>query len=478
MSKRALLILGVIVLCSVTPGFFMLTRGHPWWDDFAGYLLQTRSILAWNMGAFIRANTFTVETSSYPPGPVAYPWGFPLLLAPVYALFGLNALALKLVNLVFYALFLVWLALLARTRLNETDALLLAGFFGFSPSMLAANDLIQSDVAFLAFSTASLVLIDSLPRKKTAGGFAAGAAIFMAFFVRTNGVLLLAPLLLTVIIATWPDWKSALKMAMAPLLTFAVLASLQALLFPGGQASYLSHFTMFTPARLLDNILYYFWLPALVFDQLPGKEALYLLMLAFALVSLALRLRRDATMHTYGLLTVLLFIAWPERQGLRFIYPVLPFFFVAALDGMRLVAGSLKTWQSAGQRLVSGLWVGLLLVCLGISAVSAWQITSGGREINGPFDAYSYQMYQFVREKTPADSIMIFMRPRALSLFTGRQAFMTDNCADLGKGNYAVISLKSENGQVPPDQVTACNPAVTLEDVFRNRRFVVYKIKP
>ena len=113
MNKRTLLFLGTIVLLSGGLGFFSLTRGHPWWDDFASYLMQAKSILTWTMGDFIQHNSFTVLNSSYPPGPVAYPWGFPLILAPVYAVFGPNPLALKMVSLFFYAFFLISTALLA-----------------------------------------------------------------------------------------------------------------------------------------------------------------------------------------------------------------------------------------------------------------------------------------------------------------------------------------------------------------------------
>ncbi len=478
MNKRALFFLGLILLVSGLLGFFTLTRGHPWWDDFAGYLMQAKSILTWTMNDFILDNTFTVQASSYPPGPVAYPWGFPLLLAPVYAVFGLNPLALKLVNLVFYAGFLLSMAFLARTRLAEVDALLLTGVLAFAPALLAANDLILSDIPFLAFSTLSLVLIDRLPRQGWLAGVVVGATIFMAFFLRTNGILLLAPLLTCLMISSWPNWQLVLKKACLPVLTFAILVALQVTLFPGGQSSYFSHFSMFSPQRLLDNVLYYLWLPALIFDQIPGGMLLYRFILVFALFSLSQRLRRDAAMHTYGLLTVLLFIVWPERQGLRFIYPVLPFLFIAAFDGMRLAVERLKAnWQVRAQGVVGGFWGLLVIVSLGISAFSAYQITAGGREINGPFDLYSKQVYAFIREETPADSIIIFMRPRALRLFTDRDAFMTERCADLVKGTYVIIHQKMEgNGQIPPEQVTSCNPALRLDEVFRNKRFVIYKI--
>jgi hypothetical protein len=480
MHKRALFLLGLIVLVSGGLGFFTLTRGHLWWDDFAGYLLQAKSILSWTMADFISHNTFTIQNSSYPPGPVAYPWGFPLLLAPVYSLFGLNPLALKLVGLVCYAGFVVCAAFLARTRLDELDALLLTGLLAFAPALISANDLILSDIPFLAFSTLSLILIERLPHKKSwPAGVAAGAAIFMAFFLRANGVLLLAPLLVCLLLAAWPDWKSALRRSVAPMLTFAGLFGLQAALFPGGQGSYLSHFSMFSLARLLDNLLYYLWLPASTFDQLPGGGALYLLLAGFALISLATHWRRDAALHVYSLLTVALFIIWPERQGLRFIYPVLPVLFIAGFDGLRLVIARLKqSWQARALGLARLFWGAVMLVCLGLSARTAYQITAAGREISGPFDTYSKQMYAFIREKTPADSVIIFMRPRALRLFTERDSFMTQRCEDLPRGDFVVLHLKMDgNGQIPPEQIGACSPALKLETAYQNKRFIVYQIK-
>jgi 4-amino-4-deoxy-L-arabinose transferase-like glycosyltransferase len=482
MNKRNLFSLALIALISSALSFFMLTRGHLWWDDFASYVMQAKSILTWSMGDFVGHNTFTVDNSSYPPGPVAYPWGFPLLLAPVYAIFGLNPLALKLVGIFFYAIFLVVFYFLARTRLTDSESVLLTGVFAVLPAMLTANDLIQSDIPFLAFSTLSLVLIDGFSRSTKSPdfvrGITVGVAMFMAFFMRTTGILLLAPLGLSLLIESWPCRQAALKKAAVPALTFGILLVLQIALFPGGQESYFSHFSMFTPQRLFGNTLFYLWLPSWTFDQIPGGVAIYPILAVSILFSLFTHLRRDTAMHAYSLLTVLLFIAWPERQGLRFIYSILPFLFISAFDGMKLACTRLKTeWQKPAQRVVSGFWGLILVAGLIVSAKSAYDITSGGREINGPFDTYSNQMFSFIREKTPTDSIVIFMRPRALRLFTGRDAFMTENCADLAKGNYVAIHEKyADNGQIAPEKVTSCNPALKLDVVFNNKRFTVYKI--
>ena len=482
MNKRVWIFLGLCVLVSSALSFLMLTRGQTWPDDFAAYVMQAKSLLAGDMQGFIQHNTFTVQNSSYPPGPIAYPWGFPLLLAPVYAIFGLNPLALKLVGIAFYAVFLVSFFFLARIRLSELDALLLTGVFSVLPALLNANDLILSDVPFLACSTLSLAMMQARAplREKTWWGVASGASIFMAFFLRTNGVLLLAPLLLGFWQLCWPDWRAGLKQAAAPLLTFGALLALQFALLPGGQESYFSHFSMFTLPRLWENVQYYAWLPGLVFERLPGGWMLfYLVALLFLVISLLHHARRDAALHVYSLLTLALFIIWPERQGLRFVYPLLPMLLIGALDGMLIAIDFVRAgWQKPALGLARGYWGLILLAGLLVSSFAGIDNAVHGREINGPFDPYSKQMYAFLREKTPVESVIIFMRPRALRLFTDRDAFMTDRCEDLGKGDYVAIHEKvGDSGQIAPEQVQSCNPDVRLDEVFNNKRFTVYKIE-
>src|SRR5512138_2302493 len=98
--QRALLI--VVILASLFLGASNLTRGHEWGDDFASYIMQAESIWNGTMQQFAEHNSFTIFESSSQIGPVAYPWGYPLILVPVYALKGLHPLPLKLPSLICY----------------------------------------------------------------------------------------------------------------------------------------------------------------------------------------------------------------------------------------------------------------------------------------------------------------------------------------------------------------------------------------
>ena len=279
LNKRILAGLGLIVLISVALGVCVLTRDHAWGDDFAAYILQAQSILHGDMHALVQHSTFTIERSAFNIGPVTQLWGFPLLLAPAVAAFGLNILSLKFLMTLCHAAFVCVFFLLARTRLDPAKALLVTALVAFNPLWLQAQNDILSDLPFALFSTLALWLIvrgraqeDSSPRKIGAG-LLEGVAIFMAAFTRWTGLLLFIPLLVTQV---WPlrrqsragvRWSRLLLPAAVPYATFAVLYVLQAWLFPSVAYPLREQFADFTRATPWQNAAYYFRLAADFFDN-------------------------------------------------------------------------------------------------------------------------------------------------------------------------------------------------------------------
>src|SRR5215211_4346083 len=161
---RNKILFGMIILSFVI-GVCTLRRGHEWGDDFAWYILQARSIVKGTTDDFIQTSTFTNNESSTYVGPLAYPWGYPLILTPAYVIKGINPLALKLPALIFYAGFLVCLYGLVKMRLSRMESLLFVCLFAFNPLLLIFLDQILSDIPFLFFSTLALLFItDSRPR--------------------------------------------------------------------------------------------------------------------------------------------------------------------------------------------------------------------------------------------------------------------------------------------------------------------------
>jgi hypothetical protein len=87
-------------------------------------------------------------------------------------------------------------------------------------------------------------------------------------------------------------------------------------------------------------------------------------------------------------------------------------------------------------------------------------------------------VYNYIDEKTPPDSIVVFFKPRAMRLMTDHDALMSMECDRILKGDILVLSRRvklAENHQIPPEEIASCN--LPLHEVFRNSRFIVYEIR-
>lgn len=501
--KKDIAIIFLITLLASVMSVSLFSTGHLWWDDFASYILQARAILEGRMDEFVQENGRAIAQSTYPVGPAAYPWGFPLLLAPIYAVAGMSITAFKLVNTAAFAAFLAVFYCYARSRFDRPLSAALASVLAFSPALLKAHDLILADFSFLFAATLAVFLLDrqwSNPNQSALAKILLGGIIFLGFLLRTNGILLLGPLLLVDFFQWRAGTRPGYRLMALPYLVFFSLFALSLFIFPGGQSSYFNHYELFfSPARLFDNLLFYLALPGWLFDGIPLSALLFALTGLACLWGISQKARAELPALAFSLFTLGLFITWPERQGLRFIYPILPFYLVFAAYGLndlisRLrpqkteyrpsttppgAGGSAQDWilDTGHWNLPSTLFGALAIVSLLVSFQSAGWRLFARQEINGPFDPVSAEMFAYLRENTAADSTLVFFKPRLMKLMTERYAILLEDCARISEADYVVIHEKQErNGQIHPDEIKTCNPAVGLQVVFKNQRFTVYQV--
>jgi hypothetical protein len=258
---------------------------------------------------------------------------------------------------------------------------------------------------------------------------------------------------------------------------FTLLWILYALFFPGGGESYFTQYRDLTIGRALENASQYFY----VFSQFFGNNTfwttIYYLLFIFFLLGAWQRRKQDLVFLLYFVIWLLLMITWPSWQGPRFIFPLLPIFVYFTFQGMKTAAGKLPPgYVRYGQWAVYGFWILVAASFLFQSAASAYTNLQNGRMINGPFDSYSREVYDYIQEKTPADSVIVFFKPRAMRLLTGHDSLMSTECERILQGDLLVLSRKvGDNQQIPPDKIDACS--LPLEEVLRNSRFIVYKIQ-
>lgn len=488
MPKKTWIVLALILLTSALFGSSVLTRGHTWGDDFAAYVGQAQSLLRGEMERFTTRNSFTVTQSSreegHQMGPAAYPWGYPLMLAPVYAVAGLNPLALKLPGLLMYLGFLLSFFFLTRSRLPLTESLLAVSLFAFNPGLLHFLDNILSDIPFLCLSTLAILLADQYSRetqakRKFSLAALTGAAIFAAFFTRTQGLILLGSVLLFQGIRFMGQRENRGRIAPETMIILAVLGVLWAisqLIFPGGQTSYLALYEDFSMAMLAGNIVAYSSLFAEFFATLPGQALFFAIFVVLFFIGLAIRFKSDLLYVLYMALYLIVLWTWPEWQGYRFLFPMLPFFVYFAVQGIKATLD--KAGENERAVLQKGARAYLLLIVAFFAYNAGWNAYVNyrdNREINGPFDPFSRETFTFIQTETPPDSTIVFFKPRAMRLMTDRDALALTECERIPEGDYLALSKKvGENLQIPPERLEECR--LVLDKVFENRRFVVYEI--
>ena len=86
--EKRLLVLLLVVLGIINISLFR--KGHPNASDHAAYLIQTKSIVEGSVEKYSEMANFRKNNSIVIISPALYPWGFPLLLSPIYAICGMN----------------------------------------------------------------------------------------------------------------------------------------------------------------------------------------------------------------------------------------------------------------------------------------------------------------------------------------------------------------------------------------------------
>ena len=470
-----------IVLLSLVLGLAILNRGHDWGDDFASYIMQAKSIWTGTMPEFVEHNHFTISQSSIIIGPVAYPWGYPLILVPMYALKGVSALALKLPGLVLFQGFLVCLFFLTKNRLTRTESLLLVSLFAFNPLLVSFYNQILSDIPFLAFSTLALWLMIRDDMRETRNAVLLGVVTACAFFIRTQGILLLASYGVVEffhLLKNRTDHETAKKIIRSLFLicgSFGLLWLVYALMFPDGGESYFAQYRNFQIAQARWLAVAYFQVFSEFFGKTNAWKYLYYFLFIFFLIGLWIRRREETIFIVFLLIWMLLLVTWPAWQGPRFIFPLLPIFIYFVFQGVKTAVQKIpeknRVW---GQRVTALFWLVIIGIFLFRSGAGAYENLIRDRKAPDAFERFSMDVYEFIRENTPPHSIIVFFKPRAMRLFTDRDSYMALTCGELTRGDYVSLNKIAENSQVPPNEIGKCG--IPIQEVFESRRFIVYKI--
>lgn len=226
-SARGRYIAGLVALLLCVGGLYAAKFDHfqvGVYRDDAQYVLLARSIVV--------GDDLALSTAPGQPQPSPFPFGWSLLLAPVYALFGGALQPLKALALLFtvgsVALILIgWRGLGLR---SPASALPVAALYGLSALAVKHASMVMSEPAALFFALAALLLAARCarsPRFQPLDAACLGVACLLAACVRTLGLAAAAAALLYLLIRR--RWRELAVAALTAAVALALVLALTAI---------------------------------------------------------------------------------------------------------------------------------------------------------------------------------------------------------------------------------------------------------
>ena len=464
-----------------------LDGGHNWGGDFASYLRQAYCIADGSFEPFLSQNTFTILESDFQMGPIAYPWGYPLLLAPCTRLCRSSLFLMKIPVVVCFLGFLFGIYGLFRDRLRRIDLLLLLGVFACSPVLATVSNDINSDTVFLCFAYFGLFLC----RKCLEPGewkpnllrcFIAGLVCGYAVMIRMNGIVLLPAFILASFAGESVHdrrFGRALIRCAALLLGAGLTISLFLAVFPSGEASHV-HLLLkgLSPQSLLDHFVFYgfkVWTDWFKADNLLPVFAgglLWAAALAALVRGLCVSFRQQMPetvlygVFICGMLAV--YMVWPAMEQ-RFMYPLLPVLLFWILLGIR----SLRVRRFF---LPVSFYCRMLIIALTVTGLALCCFRAARLRLKGnPLKCASYtpqslRLYEYIRKNTPPDAVILFFKPRVMTLQTGRRSLYIFRPEHLDKGDYYCHTddVQDRSGELLKDR--------RLKECYRDEQFRFFRI--
>lgn len=403
---------------------------HNWGPDFARYIGQSISLVE----GFEYLDLYK-QVDIFP----NFPWGFPLILAPAYKVFGFDLIKFKMVVTLFYVLSLPLISYIFREQISYTSRFFMISIFAVSPWFFEFKNHILSDLPYLFFSLLSLILIQTFIvsqkvfLKRIFGYTLVGISVSVVIYLRTQGFLFI-PLLILFQYLSWRErtdsnhqksrFDGLAMIELVPILIIICAYITGKLFFPSENAVYLRLLQQNIEFRkLLVNTKYYLLLPGTFFGEEKISFILYGITIPFFVRGIIEINKTHWIYVVYSMLTLGLMIIWPYQQGLRFIISLMPFYFFFVFRGLELSRIKLNELKWIPSQFInSTVIVGVVLtVGAGIQLSDSYQ-DYDKRFIGGPYTPEAKEMFAFLASDTQADAIVMFRKPPVIPLFANRRS--------------------------------------------------------
>ena len=410
LAAAFVVVLYAFMAAELSPGM------HAEGTDWAMYVMHARNIvrgLPYTQTGYLFQPESTTEI-----GANSYPSGYPLLLVPFYAVFGLNITLFKLLNLASLVLSLWPVYLYARRTLPPVYSLLLIVALGFSTLFLANFDGFGSDAPYQLVSFLVLLLLLHIYDRRLnethpwKWGLLAGFGIAGAYLIRPFGLALLLAAAGTELLRR----RRLTTFLVAIATAFIPLMLLNNFLLHR-DSSYAHQFTLSIPHIFRHAAAYVGFLSYVFANPLSQyfRYFLWAATLLLALLAVSKRVRAGLGVTELYLLAILAVISAYWAPSPRYLLCVIPIYMVYMFEGFRTLVARVP------QRFVRPLQVAAAALMLLAPAANAILVRPDANDTLVTAPNYE-QLCAAVRRQTAPDAFVIFWNPRVFALSTGRSS--------------------------------------------------------
>lgn len=496
-KKLDLIYISALLAVSVFAVAIRVYNGHNSGGDFSEYIAQARSIVEGTMQEQVSANTFIVTNSHFQFGPFAYPWGYPLLLAPMYKLFGMNYIAFKAVNCIFLVAMVVILYKVFSENLDKKFAFLAAALVAFIPVNLRLADNVLSDMTFCFFSVVSVYGIYRLvnaQKNQILWAVLVGATSFFAFFIRTAGIVSLITLFVADFISLvgfiikplkkftdkFGFAKRSVVLRAVPYAVFAVGFAVIKLVFPQSDSGYSNYLSNLSIHSISSNILQYTISLKEMFDA--GLVLSYILIALVAVLFVIGIVKGFFTktvyiVYSFGMFALIML--FPEYQGIRYLISILPWIIMIAFSSVDFLSDKIKIEKGKFVFNFKAAFTAIICVAIVFSFYSSSvylidRIKSPSQmSTNHSYDKSSIELYDFIKENTDDSAVIVYSNPRLVWLNTERRSISIEekNVDKFEMADYILVNTEYESYAKNHASATS-----DIKSVFSNDTYELYKI--
>lgn len=432
---------------------------HTWGDDFSQYINEAKNI-ANGVPYYQSDYIFNPLNPEY--GPPQYPPGFPLLIAPIVKVYGITFKPLFLfISACLACLIFVLYHFFRHHTKSSITAICLSVMCVYCGGVLEFKANILSDIPCWLFTA----LYFTLRQNKAKGNVKLLLLVLaanMAILIRTQAMLILAAegvfLLLEQIKLLRSTQSFSIKRLVSSfsfkIITFSsiLFLALHFIVFnaPDSSMVYYKNLLQFHQSSWGDaveyNAYYLFLLLIRVFEFYPWQEDMYRLIskttpYAIFIFSLFgfLRFGKKSSSHgiIFYILSIALLVVLSQQQGIRFILYILPFYLLYAYFFLKHI------WDKIFK--INGLIIGVVFTLLFLKTgkddfrMAKQNVPDTFIPTNTEDSAFAY-----IKSNIDNDDVIIFAKPRLLSLFTEKKAIVhaPQHSLEMNKEHFEALNIQ------------------------------------